>query len=77
MSLLHEEIEEIERLFSYHVSKDKVPLFEKITSETKRLAYIYSDCIPAGKDRDTALYHLRMARMMANAGIACGKRIDE
>lgn len=71
------EKEYIDHLFTYHPSQNKVPLFETITNGTKELAHIYNENVPDGTDKELALHYLRLARMMANAAIACEQRYGE
>lgn len=62
---------EIEHLFTYHASNDKVAQFKAITKATKELAYILNENTPDSPDKDMAIHYLRMARMCANSAIAC------
>lgn len=66
--------DEIERMFTYHASPERVPHFQALTEGTKELAHIFNEHVPDGPDKDQALNFLRLARMMGNAAIACEGR---
>lgn len=61
----------VAELFKYHApSIEQIPRYAAINQAAKNFAEIILLACPPGTDRSTAIYHIRMARMTANAAIA-------
>lgn len=65
---------EIDRRFDYHPpSPEQKARYERITAETKKLAKLYVELTPAGREQSLAITKLEDARMRASQAIATGE----
>lgn len=61
----------VAELFKYHSpTVEQLPRYSAINQAAKNFAEVILANCPPGTDRSTAIYHIRLARMTANAAIA-------
>lgn len=66
--------EEIENNFTYHAPKgDQTERYEKINEAAKNFAKVVKEVTPDCADQTVAIRSIMLARMQANAAIACNE----
>lgn len=66
--------EQLEHWFTYHNDPDKAAQYKAINDAALEFSKVVRDNTPACADATCAIRHIRDARMMANAAVACNGR---
>ena len=75
--LTPEETERLENNFSYHAPFGNLPeIYGILRTETKMLAYLYSELAPQSRELSLALTKLEEAVMWVNSAIARNKKLE-
>jgi hypothetical protein len=68
---LRSDREIVEQIFTYHPPNElTLPKFNAINQAAKNFAEVILQNVPPGMDRTVAINYIRLARMLANAGIS-------
>jgi hypothetical protein len=68
---------DLEHIFTYHNSKEKIPNFNAIRDAAKHFAQVVLDNTPSCDDQNNAITKIREAVASSNAAIALSGRLHK